>query len=589
MNPKKLSLIVGILFLSLGLFSTSSLKGSQGQQDECLITDHPNKGCTVIIVGKNASVDGSVITTHTCDCGVCDWTWRYIPAADHEPGSTRKIYHIDQFKTFPLEEGLKWEVVYEKNFTGLEIPQVAHTYAFLHGSCGYMNDQQLAIGESTIGSHDRMNNLTPAPKFDITMLTLLAMERCKTAREAIKLMGSLAEKHGYGYTDYGEMLAVADTNEVWIFEIMPVGSLWSPKTGKPGAIWCAQRVPDDHVSVCPNESRIGEIDLKKPDYFMASPNVISYAVENGYYDPKSGKPFNWKKAYSPAEGSANSTHGWHGRLWRFFDLVAPSKKFSPDVPNMDYPFSVKPDKKLSVEDVMRLTRDKYQGTHFDLSGTIQAGPFSNPNYLTRPYKFDGKTWDTKRFISDNRAEYVTVTQSRGWLPNPVGGIVWLAWGAQDTSCFMPLYGAGITRIPKSFEIGDHFVFDRKSARWAFDYVGFHTQVAYSLAIEDVKKAREKWEKPALENTAAIDKSALELYKQNPDLAREFLTTYCLNNAERVIKAWWELGDQLLVKYNHLFIYHPETRERETIQYPDWWLRIIIEQQKLEPRTEPEHD
>ncbi len=589
MNPKKFSLIAGILILSLGLFSAFSLKGSQGQQDECLITDFTSKGCTVIIVGKNASVDGSVITTHTCDCGVCDWTWRYIPAADHEPGSQRKIYHIDQFKTFPPEEGLKWEVVYEKNFTGLEIPQIAHTYAFVHGAFGYMNDQQLAIGESTIGSHDRMNNLTPAPKFDITMLTLLAMERCKTAREAIKLMGSLAEEHGYGHTDYGEMLAVADTNEVWIFEIMPVGSLWSPKTGKPGAIWCAQRVPDDHVSVCPNESRIGEIDLKKPDYFMASPNVISYAVENGYYDPKSGEPFNWKRAYSPTEGSANSTHGWHGRLWRFFDLVAPSKKFSPDVPNMDFPFSVKPDKKLSVEDVIRLTRDKYEGTRFDLSGTIQAGPFSNPNYLTRPYKFDGKTWDTKRFISDNRAEYVTVTQSRGWLPHPIGGIVWLAWGAQDTSCFMPLYGAGITRIPKSFEIGDHFVFDRKSARWAFDYVGFHTQVAYSLAIEDVKKAREKWETPALKNTAAIDEAALKLYKQDPDQAREFLTTYCLNNAERVIKAWWELGDQLLVKYNHLFIYNPEARERKTIQYPDWWLRIIIEHQKLEPRSETEHN
>jgi dipeptidase len=588
-NPKKFFMIIGILFLSLGLFGAFSLTDSQGEQDECLITDSPSEGCTVIIVGKNASVDGSVITTHTCDCGVCDWTWRYIPAADHKPGSMRKIYHINQFKTFPPEEGLKWDVVYEKNFTGLEIPQLEHTYAYMHGAFGYMNDQQLAIGESTIGSRPKMNNLTGAPKFDITMLTLLAMERCKTAREAIKLMGSLAEEHGYGHTDYGEMLAVADPDEVWIFEIMPVGSLWNPKIGKPGAIWCAQRVPDDHVSVCPNESRIGEIDLNKPDYFMASPNVTSYAVENGYYDPESGEPFNWKKAYSPTEGSANSTHGWHGRLWRFFDLVAPSKKFSPDVPNMDFPFSVKPDKKLSVEDVMRLTRDKYEGTHFDLRETIQAGPFSNPNYLTRPYKFDGKTWDTKRFISDNRAEYVTVTQSRGWLPNPVGGIVWLAWGAQDTSCFMPLYGAGITGIPKSFEIGDHFILDRNSARWAFDYVGFHTQVAYSLAIEDVKKAREKWEKSALKNTAAIDKAALELYKQDPDLAREFLTTYCLNNAERVIKAWWELGDQLLVKYNHLFIYNPETRERKTIQYPDWWLRIIIEQQKLEPRSVTEHN
>ena len=580
--------MVGFLVVSFCFFGVFSLTGSQKEQDEGLIADYTNKGCTVIIVGKNASVDGSVMTTHTCDCGVCDWTWRYIPAADHEPGSMRKIYHIDQFKTFPPEEGLKWEVVYEKNFTGLEIPQIAHTYAFVHGSFGYMNDQQLAIGESTIGSHPKMNNLTPTPKFDITMLTLLAMERCKTAREAIKLMGSLAEEHGYGHTDYGEMLAVADPNEVWVFEIMPVGPLWNPKTGKPGAIWCAQRVPDDQVSLCPNESRIGEIDLNNPDYFMVSSNVVSYAAENGYYDPESGEPFNWKKAYSPAEGSANSTHGWHGRLWRFFDFVAPSKKFSPDTPNMELPFSVKPDKKLSLEDVIRLTRDKYEGTPFDVKGTLQAGPFANPNYLTRPYKFDGKTWDTKRFISDSRTEYVTVTQSRGWLPHPIGGIVWLAWGAQDTSCFMPLY-AGITKIPHSFEIGDHWIFDRNSARWAFDYVDFHTQVAYSLAIQDVRNFQEKWEKPALERTPTIDKEALGLYKQDPELAKEFLTAYCLNNAEKVIKAWWELGDNLLVKYNHLFIYNTDTRERKMIQYPDWWLQIIIDHQKLEPRSEKENN
>lgn len=583
-NAKKLiqrfGILLGVFFL-LGVFSSL---GSQGKGNNICCADDLARGCTVIIVGRGASVDGSVMTTHTCDCGVCDWTWRYIPAADHEPGSMRKIYHINQFKTFPPEEGLKWDVVYKKNDTGLEIPQVPHTYSYVHGAFGYMNDQQLAIGESTIGCRRKMNNPTPTAKFDITMLTLLAVERCKTAREAIKLMGTLAEKYGYGYTDTGEMLAVADPNEVWIFEIMPVGPLWNPKSGKPGAVWCAQRVPDDHVSVCPNESRIGEIDLKNPDFFMASPNVISYAVENGYYDPKSGEPFNWKKAYSPTEGSATSTHGWHGRLWRFFDLVAPSKKFSPDTPNMELPFSVKPDRKLSLEDVIRLTRDKYEGSPFDLRGTLQAGPFANPNYLTRPYRFEGKLYDTKRFISDSRAEYVTVTQSRGWLPNPIGGIVWLAWGAQDTSCFMPFY-AGITAIPESFKIGDHWIFDRNSARWAFDYVDFHTQVAYSLAIEDVRKAQEKWEKPAIRRTPAIDKAALELYKEDPELAREFLTNYCLSNAERVIKAWWELGDQLLVKYNHLFIYNPETRERKTIQYPDWWLRIIIQHDNLKPRSE----
>jgi len=587
LNPKKILVVLGVLLGSLSILLALSQTDVVKDASDFCWAELPRDGCTVIIVGKDASVDGSVMTTHTCDCGVCDWTWRYIPAADHEPGSMRKIYHINQFRATPPEEGLKWDI-YTKNDTGLEIPQVTRTYAFVHGAFGYMNENQVAIGESTIGVKERLENRTSTPKFDITMLTLVAMERAKTAREAIKIMGELGEKHGYGYTDTGEMLAVADPKEVWIFEILPVGPLWNPKTGQPGAVWAAQRVPDDQVSVCPNESRIGEIDLNNLDYFMASPNVVSLAVEKGYYDPDSGKSFNWKKAYFDPEGSANSSRGWHARLWRFFDLVAPSQKFSSDTLNKDFPFSVKPDKKLSLADVIRLTRDKYEGSQFDVKEMLQAGPFSNPNYLTRPYKFEDQTYDTKRFISDSRTEYVTVTQSRGWLPNPIGGLVWLAWGAQDTSCFMPLY-IGITEIPRSFEIGDHWVFDRNSARWAFDYVDFHTQVAYSLAIEDVRKAQEKWEGAAIERTETIDRIAHDLYKKDPALVPQFLTDYCLNNANRIIDAWWKLGDDLLVKYNHIFIYDTKTRERHLIQYPDWWLRKIIELQKLEPRSEQKKD
>jgi dipeptidase len=584
MNSRKLLLVVGILFAMGILLSSLVSAPSECKKCDSALATLPADSCTAIIVGKDASVDGSVITTHTSDCSICDWTWRYVPAADHEPGSMRKIYHISQYKTWPPKEGLKWEK-YKEDFTGLEIPQVPHTYAYLHGAFGYMNDQQLAIGESTIGCKDKMKNPTPAAKIDLTMLTLLAVERCKTAREAIKFMGELTEKQGYGFHDDGEMLAVADPNEVWIFEIMPVGPLWTPRSGKPGSIWCAQRVPDDHVSVCPNESRIGEIDLKNKDYFMASPNVISYAVDNGYYDPASGEPFNWKKAYSPSEYSASSSRGTRVRIWRFFDIVAPSRKISPDTPNMDLPFSVKPDKKFSVQDVMRITRDKCQGTPFDPVRGLQGGPFKNPNYLPRPFELDGLTYNTTRFISVNRAEYVTVTQCRDWLPNIIGGIVWLALGAQDTSCFMPFY-AGITKIPESFKIGDHWVFDRKSARWAFDYVDFHTQVVYSHAIKDVRKAQEKWERSAVAKTATTDKFAQELYKKDPAEAKEFLTDYCINNANRVIDAWWELGDQLLVKYNHLWLYDIETRKTNNLESPQGWLRELVKYDKLVPQEPP---
>jgi len=540
------------------------------------------EGCTVILVGKDASVDGSVITTHTCDCGFCDWTWRHIPAKKHPKGAKRKIYHISQFETWPPSEGLKWGERYKDDFTGVEIPQPERTYEYMHGLFGYMNEHQLAIGESTIGNRRKMNNPTPSATFEITTLTLIAMERCKTAREAIKTMGTLSEKYGYGFHDNGEMLAVADTEEIWIFEIFPVGPLWSPKSGKPGAVWCAQRLPDDHVSACPNESRIGEIDLSDEDYFMASPNAISYAEKNGFWDPKSGEPFNWKKAYSPSENSAARSNGTRARMWRFYDLVVPSKKISPETPNMDLPFSVKPDKKLSVKDVMNFLRDKFQGTPYDPVQGLQGGPFDNPNYMPRPFKYEGETYNTARSISVNRAEYTTVTQSRGWLPNPIGGIVWVAFGAQDTACYMPLYN-GITDVPHSFKIGDHWEFDRRSARWAFDYTDFHIQAVYSLGIQDINKAIKKWEDSALKKIPIIDKMAVELYKQDPEQAKEFLTDYCLNNADQVVNAWWKLGDEILVKYNHLWIYDKEKRKQRKIIFPEKWRKALVEYDKLKPQ------
>jgi dipeptidase len=559
-------------------------------QDDCPICSSGDEmvlqdKCTVVIVAKKASTDGSVMSTHTCDCGVCDWTWRYIPPADYEEGSVRRIYYVPQFRTTPPSKGLRWDI-YEQNFTGLEIPQVPHTYGYLHGLFGYMNDNQVAIGESTIGNRRQMNNSTPTPKFDITMLTLLAMERAATAREAIQIMGRLAEEHGYGNTDSGEMLAVSDPKEVWIFEIMPVGPLWTPETGKPGAVWCAQRVPDDHVSVCPNESRIGEINLKNKDYFMASSNVIELAVEMKFYDPDSGKPFSWKHAYSPSETSASSSKGSRARMWRFFDLVAPSQKFSPDKSNMDFPFSIKPDKKYSVDDVIAILRDHFDGTEFWAAKGIQGGPFQNPNHLPYGFTYEEKRYNTPRCIGVNRAEYITVTQCRDWLPNPIGGIVWIGLGAQDTGCFMPFY-QGVTRIPRSFEIGDHWEFDRKSARWAFDYVDFHAQVVYSYAIKDVREAQEKWELAAIHRTSEIDAQALKLYKKSPDQARAYLTEYSNNNANLVVNAWWDLGDALLVKYNHLWNYDVKERKRDRLEYPDWWLKALIEYNKLVPETDQE--
>ncbi len=510
--------------------------------------DFQSEACTVILVGKDASADGSTMTTHTADCGTCDWTWRKVPAADHKPGSTRPLYTISQMRTWPPSEGLKWDLV-KKDFNGVEIPEVPHTYGYMHGVFGYMNDQQLAMGESTIGNVRKLSNPTQSAKTNITMLTLLAMERCKTAREAIRLMGGLAEKYGYGFVDGGEMLAVADPQEVWIFEIFPVGPLWTPESGKPGAVWCAQRLPDDEVSVCPNESRIGEIDLEDKDHFLASANAVSLAVEQKLYDPASGQPFNWKRAYSPGAGSAASSGGARQRMWRFFSAVAPSKNFPTTLENMDFPFSVKPDKKLSVQDVMALTRDKSYGTPFDPVAGIRGGPFQNPNYYARTRK-----------ISVANVEYTSVTQCRSWLPDPVGGITWLAFGVQDTSCYIPLY-AGTTSLPASFSVGDHFELNRASARWAFDYVDFHVQALYSEAIKDVQKAQLEWEAGALTRIPDIDKQAQALFAKSPAEAVKLVTRFTNENAAKVVAAWWDLGDALLVKYNHLSVYDAAKRTR----------------------------
>ena len=576
MNSKRNFFII----ILIGLASLVTFQPLHSQDCDVYDNEYALDGCTVVLVGKAASADGSVISTHTCDCGVCDWTWRYVPPADHEEGAMRRIHEIPQFETVHPDEGLRWERL-ENRYTGLEIPQPKHTFGYLHGMFGYMNDNQVAFGESTIGCRRQLMNNTPAPKFDITMLTLIAMERATTARHAIQIMGELAEKYGYGKSDTGEMLAVSDPNEIWFFEIMPVGPLWTPETGQPGAVWCAQRLPDDHMSVCPNESRIAEIDLDNKEYFMASKNVVSLAVDMGFYDPDGGKPFNWKRAYSPADYSAASSNGNRGRMWRFYDLVAPSQKFSPETNNMDFPFSIKPEKKWSVGEVMDLLRDHFEDTPFYTAKGIAGGPFQNPNHLHYGFTYDGKKYNTPRMIGVNRAEYITVIQCRDWLPNPIGGIVWIGLGGMDTDCFMPFY-QGVTRIPRSFEIGDHWEFDRKSARWAFDYVDFHTNVLYSYAIQDVRKAQDKWEKGAIARTKEIDDKALKLYNNSPEKATEYLNDYCNENANSVVSAWWELGDFLLVKYNHLWIYDVENRKRNPIEYPDWWLKELIKYNMMQP-------
>jgi len=584
---EKLINIIIILIIFITGFNIA-LADKDNIEDDCIYCKNNDidEYCTAVLVGKDASVDGSTMTLQTADCGNCDFRFLYIPAKEYEPDSERKIYAITQMENWPIEEekmGLSKDNIafYQRTETGNTIPQVERTNSYIRGIFGNINEKQLGINESTIGSCPELSS--PNADISITELTLLAMERCSTAREAIKMMGSIAEKYGFGQDWGGEMLAVSDPEEVWIFEIMPVGPSWSQESDTPGAVWAAQRVPDDEVSFCPNESRIGEINLNDPDYFMASSNVVSFAVENGYYNPESGEPFRFNMAYSPQTDSAISSGGQRARMWRLFNLVASSKGFSANMPNNKLPFSIKPDKKISVRDLMTISRDNYEGTQFAPGKGVSGGPFGNPRYFTFSIQIDGEKYSFPRTISRNTAEYTIIIKLRKWLPDEIGGVLWIALGAQDTSCYMPFY-AGINSIPESLTIGNHWEMNRNSARQAMDYVDFHTAVAYDVLIKDVKKAQHKWENYFLNTIPMVEKKAYELFLQNPEKARQYITDFCLRNTNQVVDAWWKLGDDLFIKYNHFKVYTIEEGQRKagSIRLPEWYQRLIIEKNELKP-------
>ena len=299
MKLLKTILITGIFLITVllvGVFSS--------EQEEK--TDFAYDACTDIIVGKDASVDGSVITSHTGCCPEC--RVHVVPAQTFKKGAMAPVYYGLQDVRKPLHK-------YGKIIG--TIPQVKKTYAYFHTGYPQMNEHQLAIGESTLSQKDELKALYGVCKqiMMIEQAQVFALQRCKTAREAIHLIASLVEKYGFlpSCGPESEALCIADPNEAWVMEVFSVGNDWTPESGKPGAIWAAQRVPDDHIAVVPNWSIIKEIDLSKPDYYMASENYMQVAIDHGWYDPESGKPFNWQISYSPVLREWASS-----RFWLFF-------------------------------------------------------------------------------------------------------------------------------------------------------------------------------------------------------------------------------------------------------------------------------
>jgi dipeptidase len=515
-------------------------------------------GCTTIGVTKGASADGSAMVTHTCDCGMCDFRIIRTPAADYEEGAMRPCYpYLDQYPAYVgSDRGPGWEnPTYAETEPLGFIPQVAHTYAYFGSSYGMMNEHQLAIGECTTAAKTYASPEKDVRLVDISELSRIALERCTKAKDAVKLMGDIAVE--YGYYGWGETLVVADTEEVWVIEMCA-----SPD--QKSALWAAKKVPDGEVFVEANCMRIRELDPENPDV-MYAPDLFAICEEQEWYNPEDGA-FDWMRAVSPGEYS----HAYysHRRVWRTFDRIAPSLELSPwveDTYTEEYPFSVVPEKKLTVADVIDLQRDWYQGTEFDLSEGLSAGPFGNPNRYDGSSKLVKGAWE--RAISVFRCAYVFVTQSRGNLPDPIGGVIWFGPDAPHTSAYVPFY-CGMNELPKSYETGSLWNYDAESAGWTFNLMGNWADLKFSYMIEDMHAKQLEIEGKEFAYQPAIEKAAVTLYNQSPELAKQFLTDYAVNNANSVVREWKEFTEVMFSKYIDGYV------NGESVGYPDKWLMEV---------------
>ena len=518
--------------------------------------------CTSIMVGKKATTDGSVITCHSCDGNYRTWL-NIIPHKKYGEGAMRKV-----------SWGLMHNEFYgdKRNVTEKgEIPQVAETYSYLNTCYPSLNEKQLAMGETTFGGKQSMEN--DDGLFLIEELQAIAMERCTNARDAIRLMGDLATKYGYG--DSGECLTVADKNEVWHFEIMGAG------VEKIGAVWAAVRIPDDHVGVSANICRISTLDLSKPDYYMASENVISLAEQLGFYDKKSGEPFRFWKAYGGRKPFST-------REWYVLSTMAPSLNLTADMDEL--PFSVKAEKKVSVRDVMAYYRNTYEGTDLDATKNVLvpknnfgrrgapgaeatpapapemvksllASPFMSRDLVNLVNSLKPGTVEGSRTIAISGCSYSNVIQCRDWLPDDIGGVAWFAFDNPACSPRIPIY-AGTLSLPDNFEICGQKKFRADAAIWNFRETNRLAELKWERTRNIVEDATKAFEDQAFTELPMIDMMAVELMKADqgkepekdqrgnikPAKYREFMTQYTNDFARAAMTKWMELKGQLWTMY-----------------------------------------
>ncbi len=531
-----------------------------------LLSQHANT-CTNFLVTRGASVNGATMITYAADSHVLYGELYYRPSMDYPAGSMFKVYEWDTGKLLG------------------EIKQVPHTYSVI----GNMNEHQLALGETTYGGRPELVDTTAI--IDYGSLMYLALQRASTAREAIETMAALVDE--YGYYSLGESLSIADKNEAWIMEIIGKGP------GNTGAVWVALKIPDGYVSAHANQARIRTFPLNDPENCLYAEDVITFAREMGYYQGKD-RDFSFSDVYAPVDfGGARFCEA---RVWSFFSKITGGMDEYLDYVKGEnlhnrMPLWVKPERKLAAADLMGFMRDHFEGTPFDMTQDVGAGPFRLP-YRWRPltWSVGDATYCNERAVATQQTGFSFVTESRNWLPDWIGGIFWFGVDDAATTVYTPMY-CGMNRIPEPFAVGngDMLTYSPTSAFWAFNFVSNFCYLRYDLMTQDVKKLQSALEAEYISHTEAVDKAAADLYKKDPELARGFITSYSVSMGEQTFRQWKELGQYLLVKYidgnvkkesNGKFLYNgmggrvPANPDQPG--YPDWWYEKIAEKdgQKL---------
>ena len=430
-----------------------------------------------------------------------------------------------------------------------------------------MNQRQLVIGESTFGGRAELAN--PRGLLDCATLMTLALQRARTVREAIGVMDKLTGEYGYG--DAGESFSIADAKEVWIMEIIGAGP------GGKGAVWAAVRIPDGQISCHANGSRIGEFPRNDPANCLYSANVESFAASKGWWDPKSGRPLRFCDAYCPASPLSRRT--CDARVWSVLRRAAPSRRLSPDYHRSKpgakpYPLSLPPDKKLSTADVFALMRDHYEGTEFDMTQGVDAGPYGLP-YRWRPlvWKLDGVDYAWERPISTQQTAMTFVSQSRPGCLTRSAASCGTAW-TTPTPPASRLSTAASTRCrrasraaPTTSSLGTRL---GGSSTWSSNYA----YLKYSLMAPEIQAAQKDIESNLLALQPAVEKTAVELSKSAPGLMTRYLTDYSTMHAEQTLVRWRELAEHLITKYNDGYVRDPQGNYPD-VGYPEAWLRRVV--------------